>query len=338
MPVGPPNSAPYDSLATVTSLVRTILADYIQGLVPNPQGVANVNGVNLTWVSGRGPQFSIYFNGAPIQVNGLAYAVFAVTSPTTLVLTAAVPGGPANNVPWSATIQTGEIFADTQAYVVPTVNLGWRKLQKKLADKGHPRLESEVDILGLPVVTNLDPISQQSISWTGFFDGTALQNLPTLPPDFISPLRFWERPSVPFGTPNFNRLRPMRLAPDALRSCQKGSWNRYWDWREDAVYFPGSIIPMDFRARYSAFLPDLAAVATAFGTTPVPIMRCADPLAYYTAAEFVNPRGGLLGTTFEAKGDVLVDQITNSSAKLQQRSSYSRIAWGGRGRRRAGLR
>ncbi len=332
MPLPPPNAAPYDTLETVTSLTRTILADYIQGLVPNPQGVANVNGVNVTWVSG--PQFSIYFNGAPFVINGVPYQVFQVTGPTTLLLTAAAPLQ--NGVPWVATIETGEIFADSQAYVLPTVNLGWRKLQKKLTDKGHPRLEAEADILQLPVTTNLDPISQQWISWSGFFDGTNVQNTPTLPGDFIAPLRIWERPSVSVGTPNFNRLLPMSPAPDALRSNQKGSWNRYWDWRNDALYFRGAIVLTDWRLRYSSYLPDLVNAST-FATTPVPILRSAEALAYYAAAEFVNPRGGVLGTTFEAKGDMAIDQITNAFAKLQQRASFSRRAWGMRGRRRSGL-
>jgi hypothetical protein len=41
---------------------------------------------------------------------------------------------------------------------------------------------------------------------------------------------------------------------------------------------------------------------------------------------------------FEAAGDASLSQITNSFSKLQQRASYSRIAWGARGRnRRRGL-
>jgi len=336
VPIPPPNPAAYDTLETVTSLCRTILADYIAGLVPNPQGTANVNGVTVTWVSG--PQFSLYFNGAPFVINNVPYQVFAVQSPTTLILTAAGPVQ--NGVAWVATIATGEIFNDSQAYVLPTVNLGWRKLQKKLIDKGHPRLEEETIIFNLPVVTNLDPGSQQWISWSGFFDGTNLQKTPVLPPDFISPLRLWERPSVGAPSPtntNLNRFRPMHPAPDALRATIKGDWNRHWDWRNDALYVPGSILSEDLRLRYSSYLADLAPAAGGFVSTIVPITRSAEALAYYAAAEFVNPRGGVLGTTFEAKGDVAIDQITNSFSKLQQRASFSRRAWGQRGRRQAGM-
>ena len=329
MPLPPPNPAPYDTLETVTSLTRTILADYIAGVVPNPQGTCNTAGTAVTWVSG--PQFDIYFNGAPFFVNGVLYSVFAVNGPTSLTLNSSA--GTQNGVAWSATIQAGEIFADTQPYVVPTINLGWRKLQKKLSDKGHARLENEVLIVNLPVMTNRDPAAQQWINWTGFFDGTNLQKTPTLPPDFISPLRLWERPRVYPATPNLSLLRPMHPAPDDLRANIKGSWNRYWDWRNDAIYLPGSILAMDLRLSYTSYLADIVPANGGFTATIIPILRCAEALAYYAAAEFVNPRGGVLGQTFEAKGDAAVDALTNTFAKMQQRASFSRRAWGGRGRR-----
>jgi hypothetical protein len=198
----------------------------------------------------------------------------------------------------------------------------------------------------LPVVANLDPASECWINWTNFFDGKNLWSpaapppsgpCPVLPTDFIAPLQLKERPSVAAGSTNFSRLRPMHPAPNSLKGRQKGTWNRFWDWREDAIYFPGSITLMDLWSRYNAFLPDIAVAAGGFSATPIPIMRCADALAQYSAAIFVAPRGSLLAPNFEAAGDAAVDQITNTFAKLQQRASYSRRAWGARGRRRGGL-
>lgn len=330
MPV-PQASAPYDTLATVTQLTRVALADLIQGIQPNNLGVVNVNGLVVTWVSGN--QFTALFNGVQIIINGVPYTVSVVTSPTTLNLVQTA--GVQNAVNYSLVIPTGDIFADYQAYVLPTVNLAWRKLQKKLADKGHPQLESEAIISSLPIVTNLDPGSQQWINWTNFFDGTQQQSSPTLPSDFISPLRLWERQTF-VGT-NLTPFTEMHPASDALRSKAKGSYNRYWDWRSDAIYLPGAILNLDLRVRYARALPDISAAAGGFGSTVVPITRCADALAYYTAGIFVVPRGGLTGPDFEAKGDAAVDQITNAFAKLQQRASYSRRAWGARGRRRIRL-
>lgn len=323
MPV--PTNAPYDNLATVSAMVRTILADFIQNLPPNFAGVVNTNGTAVTLVSGT--QFSVLMSGLPIIINGVQYFVQSVNGLNQLSLTATA--GIQLAVGYTAFVGVGDIFADSQSYVLPTINLAWRKLQKKLADKGHPRLKNEVDLFSLPVVTNLDPVSQQFINWTQFFDGTNFQPLPLLPQDFISPLRLWERQHG--LTITFN---PMHPAGDGLMSRNKNSWNRYFDWREDSIYFPGSLLLMDLRIAYAAFLPDLVVQQGAFGLTPVPIMRSADALAYYSAAIFVEPRGGDAAVaSFLSKGDAAVDQITNSFAKLQQRASFHRRAWGERGRR-----
>lgn len=341
-----PPTAPYDTLETVTALVRVALADFIQNIQPNNVGTVNTDatGYIVTWVSGN--QFNANFNGVTIQVNGLPYPVAMVLSPSTLRLGAQAPINQVG-VAYSLVIPTGDFFADDQAYVLPTVNLAWRKLQKKLADKGHPRLESEILLVSLPIVANLDPASECWVNWSQFFDGknlwspATLPGCPTLPADFIAPLRLKERSSVTGegqnGVVNYNVLRPMHPAPNSLKGRQKGTWNRYWDWREDAIYFPGSIVPMDLWTRYNALLPDIAVVGGGFASTPIPIMRCAEALAYYAAGIFVAPRGSLLAPEFEAKGDAAVDQITNAFAKLQQRASYSRRPWGSRWHRRGGI-
>lgn len=275
----------------------------------------------MTWVSGN--KFTALLNGVSILINLVPYMIQVVTSPTTLTLvgTAGVQSG----VSYSAVIPTGDIFADTQAYVVPTINLAWRKMQKKLDYASHPRMRNEVDIFSLPVTTNLDPASQQWLNWTGFFDGTSQQTSPSLPQDFLAPMRLYERQSVT-GT-NLNRFVPMHPVVDGLPSCQKGSCNGVWDWREDALYFVGSILPMDLRIQYQAFLPDIAVAGGGFGSTQIPIMRCAEGLAYYAAAIFVEPRGGAgIAPDFEAKGDMAIDALTNRNAKTLQRGSFRRRA------------
>lgn len=342
MPLAPAPPLPYDSLAKVTALVRVALGDFVQNIQPFNQGTVNTDPTGKILSLQSGSLFTALFAGVRILINNQPFSVATVTGPTSLVLNETAPQN-LLNAAYSLVIPTGDIFADTQAYVLPTVNLAWRKLQKKLADQGHPRMESEGDILALPIIANLDPISQQWINWSNFYDGANLLTPTTtppgvvLPPDWISPLRLWERQSVSgasVNNPNLNVLRPMHPAANGLISRMKGSCNRYWDWRNDALYLPGSIVPMDLRARYSAYLPDLAYAGISFEAVPVKIMNCADALAYYTAAIFVTPRGSALGPDFDAKGDAAMSQITNSDAKLKQRASYSRIPWGGRRRNR----
>jgi|HubBroStandDraft_1064217.scaffolds.fasta_scaffold09152_5 hypothetical protein len=322
-------------------MVRSLLGDFIQNIQPNNAGTVNVNagGLSITWTAGN--QFTALFNGVPITLNGVPNSIVMVTGPMTATLLN--PAAVANGIPYTLVVPTGELFSDAQAYVLPIIVLAWRKLQKALALQGHPRLENTAILTGLPVMTNLDPGAEQYINWMGFFDGTNFQTpatlagCPTLPPDFISPIYLEERQSCASATPanpNLTKFRPMRPAPDGLRGNRaKGSRNFRFDWREDGVHFPGSILPMDIKTRYAAFLPDIVAAAGGFTATPVPIMRCAEALANYAASLFVTPRGGgLLAPGFDAAGDKALAQITSSQSKLQQRASYSRISWGRRGR------
>jgi hypothetical protein len=316
MPLGP--SAPYDTLATVTALTRTVLADYIQGIVPNPQGTVNTNGTIVTWVSGA--MFTAYFSGAGISINGVSNQVDHLTGPTGLVLTSSA--GIQAGVAYVATIPTGDIFADSQAYVLPTINLAWRKLQEKLDYSSHPRMRGDVDILNIPVAGSSDPATQQWINWVNFFDGVNLFTTPTLPQDFISPLRLYERLSG--TTSGFQEMHPVT---DGLPSRAKNTLNRLWDWREDAIYFVGATVPLDLRIQYEMFLPDLVVAGGGFGSTIIPIMRAGRALSYYTAQLFVTPRGGsLLAPDFESKGDLACDALTSRQSKLLQRGSFRRRA------------
>lgn len=340
MPLAP--QAPYDSLAVVTQMVRSLVGDFIQNIQPNNSGTVNTDatGYVVSWVSGN--QFNANFNGVQILVNGLPNTVVMVTSPTSLTVLNQVAPNLAG-VAYSLVIPTGDFFADAQAYVLPVINTAWRKLQTGLAQKGHPRLENTTILTGLPAMANLDPGAEQYMNWSNFYDGATswnpatLAGCPVLPPDFISPIYIEERQSVAGSTPanpNLTRFRSMRPAADGLRGNRaKGSYNYYFDWREDGLYLPGSILSMDLKTRYAAFLPDIAVAAAGFSLTPVPIMRCTEALANYAAAIFVTPRGGaLLAPGFDAEGDQALAQITSAQSKLQQRASYSRIGWGHRRR------
>lgn len=334
MPLGP--QAPYDSLAIITQMVRALLGDFIANLQPNNTGVVTTVGTGVTWNSGD--QFTAMMNDATMVINGVPYTVATVTSPTTLVLASSAGN---QTSAYSLVIETGDIFADDQAYVVPICNLAYRKVQKALAYRGHPRFESTVILTALPVIANLDPGVEQYINWQGFYDGVtfwtpaSLAGCPVLPQDFILPMHLDERQSLAGATaqnPNLNVFCPMHPAVNGLRSRVKGSWNREFDWRQDAIYFRGSILPMDIKARYGAYLADIAP-GVSFATTPVPILGASESIANYAASIFVTPRGSQLGPTFDAAGDAALSKISSEAVKLSQRKSVSRIPWGSRFRR-----
>ena len=219
------------------------------------------------------------------------------------------------------TANKGDVLSDTQPYTLPLLNLAWRKLQKKLASAGHPKLTTEANITSLPVVYTVDPAVQVSISWTGFSDGLNVTATPLLPNDLIMPLRLWER-----MTGTVEDLQPMRLATDGLPMLSQGSRMGLWEWRDDVLYMPGAIVNVDLRVRYAAALADLSIL-----TGPVPILRSAEALAYYIAELFAEPRGGAAAAqSFAAKGDLAVEALTEGNAKLQQRGSFRRVPFGGR--------
>jgi len=151
---------------------------------------------------------------------------------------------------------------------------------------GFSRFQTETVIRNLPVVASADPATQQWINWSNFFDGVNFTTTPVLPPDFISPLELFERPS---GNGVFN---PMDKMERAMPGVPKQQWNQLWDWRDDALYMPGATISTDLRIRYNAYLADIVDS----GTTPwfsqyVPIMRCLDALAWYICGEVATARG-----------------------------------------------
>lgn len=322
MPLPVPPPSPYDTLAIVTQQVRTILGDYIQNMKPAVNGTVDTAGTGVTWDSGD--KFTYLMNGISLVIGGIPYVVAQVNSPTSLTLM--TDAGAQSGAVFSGVIPTGDIFADTQAYVLPIINLAWRKLQEKLDISSHPRLRDETVIFNVPVVGTLDPSAQCWINWTGFFNGVATFTTPRLPANFMSPIEMWERQSN--GNSNVLNLlefSPMSPTVGHLPARAKGTYNSMFDWREDAIYFPGAIIPRDFRISFRAYLPDIA-VSGSFSNTVVPLMRCARALAYYAAAEFVEPRGGVLAQSFTAQGDDAMDMITIRESKLLQFTNVRRRA------------
>ena len=84
-----------------------------------------------------------------------------------------------------------------------------------------------------------------------------------------------------------------------LPFAAKQAWNKGWEWRGDAIYFPGALSAVDIRLRYWSFAPDFVAPSTtAFSAQLVPILRCQDAFSNRIAAEFAKARGDMDGSSF----------------------------------------
>ena len=121
-----------------------------------------------------------------------------------------------------------------------------------------------------------------------------------------------------------------------LPALQKTSSIRYWEWRGDAIYMPGSQLVEDLRIRYVNYLPDFADSGTQrWFQLPIPITRASDSLAWFLCAEVVNARGDLpLAEAFRQNGTEALNHIFNLDVKADQSVNIQRRARGRSSRRR----
>lgn len=234
---------------------------------------------------------------------------------------------------------SGKVLDETQATTQQFFNTGYRRMQDGLCDAGVERFSGEATIIGVPPVTTLDPASQCFISWTTFFDGTGYQTGPVLPINLILPLWMSERPSnTNFPFPDVNRPN-MTCMLDGMQSARKYQRNSQWEWREDKIFFPGALIPVDFRIRYRGYLADINNVGNArWFTQPVPVMRCLDALAWWICAEFAAARSAdgdaseqMLAIAGSCKEEAVAATklLANRDVMKNERVNVRRIPYGG---------
>ena len=225
---------------------------------------------------------------------------------------------------------SGKLLDTNQAFAQQTFNTAWRKAQAFLAEKGYARLIDEAIINALPVVASLDPAVQCWLNWNGFFDGANLNTGITLPSGFNHPLKIWERWSgqnAMFCDP------PMEKMLDGLPMYTKCNAIQFWEWRNDAIYMPGSQMVEDLRIRFVTFLPDIADVSgNPWFTQPVPIVRIADGLSWIIVAELAAAKGDAekeAACIEKAQRGLL--QVFNLDVKADQRVNIRRQPRSGRG-------
>lgn len=237
---------------------------------------------------------------------------------------------------------SGKILMETTAATQQAVNNGWRRFQYALADAGLRRFYDQAIILNVPPTTNLDQASECSLSWFGFFDGNNYNSVPALPRSLMVPLWMSERWSnTGFPFPDVNNPN-MREQTDGLQSQIKWIYNGQWEWRNDAIYFPGAVRTVDFRIRFQAYLPDFVDVGTTrWWQQPVPIMRCDDPLSWWICSEFAAARAAdgdaseqMLAVAAACKAEAMAATKLQANRDVNQREDVRREPYGGGSRGR----
>lgn len=247
---------------------------------------------------------------------------------------------------------SGKILDETQASTQQAFNNGWRSMQNSLCDAGFERFHGDVVIERIPATLNMDPSSVCSLSWFNIFDGINSQTAPVLPSDLILPLWMSERPSVvsgvnSFAFPDVNRPNMICML-DGLQSCGKRQRNCQWEWRGDAIYYPGATIPVDFRIRYRRRLPDIDNVGdTRWWNVSVPILDCQDALSWRICSEFAAAKAvgaeaevaaAALAVAVACEGKAMdaIKLLANRDAMKTERVAVRRIPYGGGSRGQGG--
>lgn len=213
----------------------------------------------------------------------------------------------------------GNLLSLAQPYTMEYVNSAWHKLQDELAEAGAPRLEREVILPQVPVAAALDPGIQVSVSYTGANDGGLLWPSPVLPQDMMEPMRLQERQSGSVGG-----FAPMHPSSDGLPRVVQGQRLRWWDWKDDSLYFTGATQLNDVLLRYYAYLPAIPADPNA----QLGILRCQRAMGFYIAGEFAAARGSTAASDLMSKGDDAVQKMTIRIARVKQRLSRRRKPYG----------
>lgn len=238
---------------------------------------------------------------------------------------------------------SGKILDEYQAGTQQAFNNGYRRLQNELKDAAIELFSDEIVIIGIPPVTNFDPSSTCSMSFTEFFDGTTYQNSPVLPKNLLIPLWMSERQSgtnLPF--PPVNRPN-MRNYVDGLPGNGKWIFNRAWEWRGEKIVFPGAMQTVDFRIRFRATLPFIGDVGNlAWFQQDVPILDCGDALAWWVCYEFSVARMAdgdvaegmaAVAETFKENAESATTLMMNQTAMKNQRTNVRQLPYGGGHRR-----
>ncbi len=184
---------------------------------------------------------------------------------------------------------SGKVLDNNEPFTQQVFNTAYRTMQARISDLGTNRLNKEFILTGCPICSNTDPSAQTYVDWFEYYDGNNYFQQPVLPSDLIFPLWISERQTgmnacFPY-TPNMENM------VGGIPGYQKWIGNRFWQWREDKIFMPGSLYSMDLRIGYAAYLPDFVDVVDQrWFQQNVPIMRCLGPLSWYVCFEFCIAR------------------------------------------------
>jgi hypothetical protein len=228
----------------------------------------------------------------------------------------------------------GQILTDNpliSPFTLPFLNSAIRELYRELRNVGDPVLiKDNVIITGLPIVNSpvngvggIDPAVQTILSPEGYFDGVMLWPNFLLPSDMIYPTFLWER-----STGSNSVFQKMSAPSNGLNPAMQGPYLREWEWRNNQLNFRGATTNVDIRMRYYAQLPQFFSDTLDFKSTYIPVLDCADAVAYKVATMYASMLGSPGLAALEVKADKQMFQLKNANVRRMQHESIHRQPFG----------
>lgn len=218
----------------------------------------------------------------------------------------------------------GDLLSSSQPYTPVLLKSAWEQLQDELADAGVDSLVKEIIIPNFPAVYTTDPAVTVYIDWDGSWDGQTIYPVgdgnPALPYDLVITKSVWERPHGS-GT-SFTEVVPW---DGGLPGGFQSERLRWYEWRNDKLWFKGATQAIDLKVSYLAYLPDLEYDNNAY---EVPIMRSLRAMSYIVASEYARPRGAAVADNLYAMAEAEIAKIANRTARRKAVITYRRKPFG----------
>jgi len=204
---------------------------------------------------------------------------------------------------------------------------GISDMYSDLRNVGDPALLLDNYILlGIPALAQQDSTVQVSLSYAGYFNGFTWSDLWKLPISCQTVERIWERWSStsPIGT-----FVPMTPAPFGLTPCAQGDRMGQWEMRQNAIWMPGAMLPVDLRLRCRITFPEvLDPTNVDFTTAYVPILGCKNAVVAKMLGSYAVRFAPELIPVAEAREDKFMFKLKLEVNRQMQNTEYQRIEYG----------
>ena len=235
------------------------------------------------------------------------------------------------------TLGEGQIFVDPTSLSVTMSNFfnsAFRTLCRKLRTTTGPMLIYDNYLfIGVPPLQSPtmglaapDPSVQVNIGYEGYFNGVTVNSQWLLPGYCLMVERVWER----INGSNFAFL-PLNESKQGLPSSRQNIYNTIWEYRNDAIWMPGSVQTMDIRIRFQGQLAQIYNQGIDTSSTYIPINDCQDALAGLMIQNIgIRQGAAVLPAAMEWANDQ-VNDFLNEWVKREQGMPYTVNSFSGGG-------